>query len=182
MLIGFVPTKRGGMTRALDGAGVGEPAQIEDYAFVMSGREFDLKVRLHARGFRSAFEGLMPEVPYIQRRFLLGWCTTASILLGEHLRESGLGDFHTRSGIRCDLGVNQSHAWLNRDGLIVDITADQFDETKEAVIVSRDSPWHRMWRPAAGSCLASLAFFDGHDHEARIRHLYALLAAAVAAE
>ena len=27
----------------------------------------------------------------------------------------------------------QSHAWLQRGDLIVDITADQFDETQEAV-------------------------------------------------
>jgi hypothetical protein len=36
-----------------------------------------------------------------------------------------------------------SHGWLRRDSLVVDITADQFDDPKlEKVTVRRHSPWH----------------------------------------
>jgi hypothetical protein len=46
--------------------------------------------------------------------------------LGEHLREVGLGDFHTRNGMRQVGEFHKTHAWLEQDGLVVDITPDQF--------------------------------------------------------
>ena len=35
------------------------------------------------------------------------------------------------------------HVWLECDGMIIDITADQFPNIKSAIIVARDSEWHR---------------------------------------
>ena len=40
----------------------------------------------------------------------------------------------------------RSHAWLGRGTLVIDITADQFPDVSESVIVTLDSPWHRAWR------------------------------------
>lgn len=37
---------------------------------------------------------------------------------------------------------SRSHAWLERDGVIVDITADQFDEGLPPVLVVEVSVWH----------------------------------------
>jgi hypothetical protein len=37
---------------------------------------------------------------------------------------------------------DHSHAWLRADGVIVDITADQFDDMPESIIVAPRSPWH----------------------------------------
>ena len=37
-----------------------------------------------------------------------------------------------------------THAWLELDGLVIDITADQFDQ--EPVVVTRRSTWHRGFR------------------------------------
>ena len=34
------------------------------------------------------------------------------------------------------------HSWLQRGNLIIDITADQFEEISEQVIVSTSSRWH----------------------------------------
>lgn len=146
----------------------------------MSERQIDATVARHARKFRAAFETVMPEHP-LRPPFPRGWCTMASMLLGEYLREVGLGDFQTRSGILRTAEPSQTHAWLERDGLIVDITADQFPDTDKAVIVSRDSPWHREWSPAAGSCIASLAYYQGDDCEDLVRDVYARLVAAVTA-
>ena len=39
----------------------------------------------------------------------------------------------------------RTHAWLERDGVIVDITADQFDDAKCSVIVTTDDSWHRQF-------------------------------------
>ena len=76
--------------------------------------------------------------------FPRGCCKAAAILLARHLAESGLG-----KSISLVLGTRQdsktrvaTHAWLRIDGLIVDITADQFNDVTERVIVSSCNPWH----------------------------------------
>ena len=38
-----------------------------------------------------------------------------------------------------------THAWIQRGTLIVDITADQFEEINESVLVLYDSEWHEQW-------------------------------------
>ena len=35
-----------------------------------------------------------------------------------------------------------THAWIDQGGLIVDITADQFDDIDDAVIVTFDRSWY----------------------------------------
>jgi len=54
------------------------------------------------------------------------------------LEVSGLGQFDYVLGER-DGG---SHAWLGRNELVVDITADQFEEMPHPVVVERSSLWH----------------------------------------
>lgn len=36
----------------------------------------------------------------------------------------------------------RTHAWLARGSWVIDITADQFPEIPDAVIISRNSSWH----------------------------------------
>lgn len=75
-------------------------------------------------------------------------CGNATPLLGTYLAEIGLGTFDYVLGERRERDADggpqyQSHAWLEQDGLIVDITGDQFSEGAEAVIVTRErSPLH----------------------------------------
>ena len=40
----------------------------------------------------------------------------------------------------------QSHAWLELDDLIIDLTANQFSDVTESVIVTRDREWHDQFR------------------------------------
>ena len=40
---------------------------------------------------------------------------------------------------------HHSHAWLVVDGIIVDITADQFEEISTTVVVSRSSAFHDLF-------------------------------------
>ena len=43
-------------------------------------------------------------------------------------------------------GTWTTHAWLERDGLVVDITADQFSDECRSVIVESDSILHSSFR------------------------------------
>jgi hypothetical protein len=60
------------------------------------------------------------------------------LLLAKYLEENGFGIFHYMLGCRAGC----SHAWLQQGSLIVDITADQFGDVGEQVIVTTWSPWH----------------------------------------
>ncbi|SFB22781.1 Protein of unknown function [Nocardioides alpinus] len=68
-------------------------------------------------------------------------------MLGQYLQDSGLGVWNYRSGV--DAG-GQTHAWIEQDGWIIDITAPQFKDVKEAVVVTDDDSWyHRFSRIAS---------------------------------
>ncbi len=38
--------------------------------------------------------------------------------------------------------MGKSHGWLKQNELIIDITADQFEDNNESVIVTINSKWH----------------------------------------
>ncbi|MBC2726029.1 MAG: transglutaminase domain-containing protein [Desulfosporosinus sp.] len=74
-------------------------------------------------------------------RFPHGCCGDTSNLLSRFLRDNGISTEYV-SGFR----GNQSHAWLEYDNLIIDITAYQFPEIKEEVLVTRDKSWHDKFK------------------------------------
>lgn len=93
-----------------------------------------------------------------------GSCSDAADLLDTYLSERRLCEFEYVSGERQypgDSTRRSSHPWLERSGLIIDITAVQFEEVDDPVLVTRDSAWHCSWTlthrrvadcRAAGSC------------------------------
>jgi len=40
----------------------------------------------------------------------------------------------------------QTHVWVECDGYIIDITADQFDEISEKIIVTRNRNWYSTFK------------------------------------
>jgi len=92
--------------------------------------------------FRNALErsdlGFLPTLA----DFPKGSCGDASLLLGQFLRDSGFGDFDYVCGGQFDTGRMQTHAWLQRGGLIIDITADQFHDIDSPVLITYDHMWH----------------------------------------
>lgn len=88
------------------------------------------------------------EFSGFQRRRLQNFpkqsCDVASLLLAYHLRDHGFQNIERVFGY---LG-NESHVWLEVDGWIVDVTADQFPGVYAAVIVARiqDDSWHAKIR------------------------------------
>ena len=110
---------------------------------LVRGSDHDEEVRRAASLFREAIvrcaRGDLPTF----RNFPHGSCGDTSILLGQHLYDRSLGLWEYAGGER-ELDLH-SHAWIEQDGLIVDITADQFEDMAEPVIVTRDRSWHRQF-------------------------------------
>jgi len=81
--------------------------------------------------------------------FPLGQCGMVTRLLGAYLEDLHLGTFDYITGGRIDPDERdkepRSHAWLHKDGLIVDVTADQFEDQPSPVIVTRDASWHEAF-------------------------------------
>jgi len=96
--------------------------------------------------FRAALPVAIPRFPpYLHQRmeaFPRNSCDHASALLGRFLRENGFPNVqYVYNGYRGTRA--EGHAWLVVDGdIIVDITASQFPDQKDEIIVSRDSAWH----------------------------------------
>lgn len=96
-------------------------------------------IKIIAGNFRSAILKCDKHtLPATLQNFPKGSCGDASLLLGEYFFIQGLGRFTYKTGIWAD----RSHAWIERNGIIVDITADQFDTHPGPVIVTKDTSWH----------------------------------------
>jgi len=77
--------------------------------------------------------------------FPFGSCGDASILLAQYLLDEG---FDTPTYVSAQLNLrerNPGHAWLELDGVIIDITADGFDPKAPEVIITENSEWHEMF-------------------------------------
>lgn len=114
-------------------------------------------IRELATNFRRALEGIDRQTLPIQfRDFPRGSCGDTSLLLGTYLQERGLGEFTYIVGWRGEWPQRVSHGWIERGGLIVDVTADQFGDG-QAVIVTSHSDFH-------------LSFESAPSHVANFRH------------
>lgn len=100
------------------------------------------RVTRAASRFRRALEdpeGL--QFPSLQR-FPAGACGDASDLLARFLLDEGLGEWEHVSGRDA---TGQTHAWIERNGFIVDITADQFCDVGEPVTATTERSWHERF-------------------------------------
>lgn len=98
-----------------------------------------IEIAALAGAFRAALESAdRSRLPVTLQAFPQGACGDAALLLAKFLEQHGHGGFDYMLGWR----DGWSHAWLQRGQLVVDITADQFDEVGEPVIVCDGSPWH----------------------------------------
>lgn len=104
------------------------------------------KVLEFATRFREAMEEVDLEAMAIGfRMFPRGACSDTSLLLGTALKDHGLGVFRYICASKSEGGSFESHAWLRADGLIVDITADQFKDGMPPVFVGEDTGWYKQW-------------------------------------
>jgi len=104
------------------------------------------KVTVLARRLRQAIEAVPRDaLPFGMREFPAGSCGDAAQLLAAYLSDSGFPGFEYVLGSRGSKedGMWTSHAWIEREGMVVDITADQFADAPPGATASYDSPWHR---------------------------------------
>ena len=115
-----------------------------------------------------------PEVRFIVASFPKGVCGEICLLLGHYLRENGFPGAEYVNGTRQSDG--QSHAWIETEGIIVDITGDQFSEIADEVMVTADTSWHRQFSLKPGRRPADFLIFGsdsprGLAYEPIARHL-----------
>lgn len=76
------------------------------------------------------------------REFPGGSCGDASLLLGTFIKD----ETGQRSTYVLGYLGQRSHAWIEMEGIIVDITADQFSDVTHPVMVSIDPGWHSQFQ------------------------------------
>lgn len=100
-------------------------------------------LRRLATDFRHAVERCPRDrLPITFANFPHGACGDAALLLAKYLERNGHAGFVYVLGTR----NGGSHAWLRRGSLIIDITADQFEDQPRSVIVDTQSSWHASFQ------------------------------------
>lgn len=103
------------------------------------------KIAQLAGVFRTALlSSQIDKLMITLNKFPLGACGDASYLLAKYLESNGCGSFEYVKGAR-DMD-DYSHVWLEKNGLIVDITADQYDGQENSVLVTTDRSWHAQFK------------------------------------
>ena len=106
------------------------------------------KVRDLAQRVRTALQSIpLTERPEEFSNFPKGACGSSSLILGAVLVDNGHTNFIYVCGERPSPDDTQivSHAWLADRDLVVDITADQFNDAPEALVVAIGSSWHKSF-------------------------------------
>ena len=98
---------------------------------------------------RAYFEQMRDD--RLLAQFPNGCCKSASFILAHHLMTTGaLMSIEYVWGLRGSPPHQWPHGWLESEGLILDLTADQFPEIFEPVIVTRDPKFHDSFAPLGG--------------------------------
>lgn len=108
----------------------------------MTVRDTDTTICEVATLVRAIVEEISKSMYHPVGEFPGGWCDACSKVLGTLLTELGVDSLIRVVGIRGEHDL-PFHVWLQRQGLVIDITADQFKENfSSPVVVTTDSPWH----------------------------------------
>lgn len=118
---------------------------------------------LLASAFRTAIERCdRARLGITFETFPRGSCGDAALLLGRFLIEHGAATTTYVLASRGEGDAWSSHAWLVVDDVVVDITPDQFDDAKAAVIVARDSAWHGTFEVEDTHIPGDFRIYDPH--------------------
>lgn len=127
------------------------------------------QLRQLATTFRGAIEESKDEFPDSLKRkfesFPKDVCFHASALLAEYFLEKGVPDVYFVVNGRLDGDPEKSHAWIEIGTVIVDITASQFPDIFENVMIKENRTFHeRFWGQQSQ---AAISDFGNYVPEAR---------------
>lgn len=77
------------------------------------------------------------------------------------------------------LSETLSHAWISADGIIIDITSDEFEDSEAKVIVSRNSDWHKTWSIVETVEIQRIYTYDMSGTGHRASDIYELLVTSI---
>lgn len=101
------------------------------------------QIKQYGISFRKAIQSMpideLPSSSFFES-FPRGCCGDTSHLFAKYLASKGIESYYVWG-----LKGNQSHAWLEVDDIIIDLTADQFVEVSEEVIVTTNRKWHSQF-------------------------------------
>ncbi|MCD1645727.1 hypothetical protein [Marinobacter adhaerens] len=107
------------------------------------------EIRSNVTDFRKALLAALRsgKMPQTMEDFPRGCCSDSALMLGTYLSDIGLGDFKLVVGERGCFDDNDwfSHAWLEQENLIVDITGSQFGEESNEITITINSVWHESF-------------------------------------
>jgi hypothetical protein len=114
-----------------------------------------------AQSFREAFLAVdLSDAPGSLKTFPGGCCNWASWMLGHYLKfECGLESVEIQAQRPGSDGTS-GHVWIEVDGLIIDITSDQFDDCPEPIYGIEISEWHQDWEKVRKEEIRPMAFWD----------------------
>jgi len=127
------------------------------------------QIQTLAADFRIRLDNYRRDDGLSLQSFPHGACGDASILLAHYLGQHGFGPFRYICGRRGD----SSHVWLSDGNLIIDVTADQFEDFEITAFVSTTSRWHDALN-GEDQHEATISVW-GPDWEARFQAAYAAL-------
>ena len=95
----------------------------------------------YCENFRNAIEIVGKEQLNVTfQSFPKGSCGSTSLILGAYLEEQGYGKYN----YICGKYHNQHHAWLEKDGIIVDLTSDQFQWGKK-IYIGKETDMYKLF-------------------------------------
>lgn len=97
--------------------------------------------------FRMAMERCHSQLGTPFEMFPRGCCGDVAELLAAYLKDEGFGVFEYVSGWCGER--SSSHAWLEKDCIVIDATADQFVGESNPAMVTCDRSFHSQFRDRA---------------------------------
>ena len=129
-----------------------------------------------ATDFRKAFEASdLSKAPGFLPHFPEGCCSWATWMIGHFLKFEMCHSVEEINAERASL----PHAWLSADGIIIDITSDEFEDSEAKVIVSRNSDWHKTWSIVGTIEIQRMNTYDVSGTGHRASDIYELLVTSI---
>ncbi|MBX6653718.1 hypothetical protein ISF12_10725 [Pseudomonas aeruginosa] len=131
-------------------------------------KEHAQEIAAIAQSFRLALEELESQgvLPIVLSGFPRAACGTTSTLLGDYLNQR----FGTSIMYVFAMRESKPHAWLEHEGTVIDITADQFGD-RPAVYIGPIDDWYREWEVDSRTVAEHIPTAAYHDERRALERI-----------